>query len=322
MKKIVPIGDFQVNSEVQGFFLCREKQLRTSRSGEAYLDLVLSDKTGEVAAKVWDRATELAKGFDVGDALAVRGRVESFQDRQQLVVGRIQRATAEKYGRFGFRADDLVPVSPLDPDKMWADVSAAIEGIGDPPLRNLLATLFRHNKKALMRIPASISYHYPYRAGYLEHIHSMLKISPGITGSYGADADLVTAGVCLHGIGKVKEYTDELVPRVTDAGHFLGHIELGREMVRQGAAESKGISEERLLILEHLILSHEGWREGDPLSRAKMPEALVVQIVDHLDCRMFLFRQTLAGDTEPGSWTARRNPLGTQLFKGKSPESR
>jgi DNA/RNA endonuclease YhcR with UshA esterase domain len=42
---------------------------------------------------VWDRVSEFTKKFNGGDAVAVRGRVESFQDRLQIVIGRINAAT-------------------------------------------------------------------------------------------------------------------------------------------------------------------------------------------------------------------------------------
>lgn len=115
MKKISSISEFKATDDVQGFYLCKKKNLRTTRAGELFLDLVLTDRTGEVAAKVWDRVKEYGEKFEAGDAVAVRGRVETFQDRLQIVVGRINKATPAKYARHGFREDDLVPRRPTIP---------------------------------------------------------------------------------------------------------------------------------------------------------------------------------------------------------------
>ena len=53
MKSIIPISKFKSGETIQGFYLCVEKYLRHTRSGELYLDLVLKDKTGQINAKVF-----------------------------------------------------------------------------------------------------------------------------------------------------------------------------------------------------------------------------------------------------------------------------
>ena len=54
MKSIIPISKFKSGETIQGFYLCVEKYLRHTRSGELYLDLLLKDQTGQINAKVWD----------------------------------------------------------------------------------------------------------------------------------------------------------------------------------------------------------------------------------------------------------------------------
>ena len=61
MKSIIPISKFKSGETIQGFYLCVEKYLRHTRSGELYLDLVLKDKTGQINAKVWDNVKEYEK---------------------------------------------------------------------------------------------------------------------------------------------------------------------------------------------------------------------------------------------------------------------
>ena len=55
MKSIVPIAKFKEGETIQGFYLCVEKHVRHTRSGELYLDLVLRDQTGQVNGKVWEK---------------------------------------------------------------------------------------------------------------------------------------------------------------------------------------------------------------------------------------------------------------------------
>ena len=277
MKKTIPISEFKESADIQGFYLCKKKNLRTTRAGELYLDLLLQDKSGEIGAKVWDRVSEFTKKFNGGDAVAVRGRVESFQDRLQIVIGRINSATEAKYGRYGFKEELLVPTSPYDAEKMWSSIGKMIKNMSNQPLKKLVTDLYRRNKASLMKLPASLNMHYPYRSGYLEHILSMAKNGLKLAPHYNADTDLLLAGILLHGIGKVPELGDELVPDYSDEGHFIGHTVLGRDMVRESAASIKDFPSDILSELEHMILCHEGAFESRFRSRPRTKEALLLQ---------------------------------------------
>ena len=86
MKNIVPISKFKEGQTVQGFYLCIEKKLRHTRTGELYIDILLRDQTGQVQAKIWNKVKELDKKFSAGDAVAAKGSVEIFIDDYQLVI--------------------------------------------------------------------------------------------------------------------------------------------------------------------------------------------------------------------------------------------
>ena len=53
MKEIY-VRDLQPNQIIVSAFLVQAKDVRFKKTGEGYLTLSLSDKTGEVEAKVWE----------------------------------------------------------------------------------------------------------------------------------------------------------------------------------------------------------------------------------------------------------------------------
>ena len=114
MKNIIPISKFKEGQVVQGFYLCLEKKLRHTRTGELYIDLVLRDRTGQVQAKIWNKVKEYDAKFSAGDAVAIKGSVEIFIDEFQLVVQRINKATLQRYSRYGFDPALIVPTSRFD----------------------------------------------------------------------------------------------------------------------------------------------------------------------------------------------------------------
>ncbi len=64
------------------FFLVLAKQQRTTKQNKPYLNLILGDKTGQIEGRVWELGDpRIAKDFDRGDMVKVRGSVSRFDDR-------------------------------------------------------------------------------------------------------------------------------------------------------------------------------------------------------------------------------------------------
>lgn len=312
----IEIKAFTEGEKIQGFYLCTEKHLRTTRTGESYIDLTLRDRTGQIQAKIWDKVDGLSSKFEAGDPVAVRGQVESFQDRLQLIIKKINRASVKTYGRYGYSPELIVPTSTQDPKVMWKETMTLIRSIDNGFLRNLVKDIYQQHKSKLLVYPASMMLHHACRSGFLEHTLAMLKLGTLAADLYPVDRGLLLAGLALHDIGKLQELTPRLISDYTDEGHFIGHIVLGRDMVRTAARKIRGFPKDLLLKLEHIILSHQGRPEWQSPRIPKFPEAYLVHLLDNLDAKLNLMQTAIQNDTEVGSWTSRHNYFRTPLFKG------
>ena len=67
-------------------FLVADKQLRANRQGNLYLHLELRDKTGSVGARLWNATENLARTFEPGDFLQVRGNTQVVQGALQSIL--------------------------------------------------------------------------------------------------------------------------------------------------------------------------------------------------------------------------------------------
>src|SRR5438445_12501617 len=88
------VSELRPGDRVTGFFLVRQKQLEPFRDrtkGE-FLSLVLSDRTGQLVARVWEGATAMAETFAADDFVQVAGDVEEYQGRTQLIIQRLRAA--------------------------------------------------------------------------------------------------------------------------------------------------------------------------------------------------------------------------------------
>jgi len=135
--------------------------------------------------------------------------------------------------------------------------------------------------------------------------------------AYGADADLVLAGVVLHDIGKLQELQyDAGTASYTRDGNLLGHIALGLILVREAASGIAGFPVELRSNLEHLVLSHHGSREHGSPTEPKTLEAFILATVDELDAKIHQVRRAIREDAGDGEFTAWHKRLGRVLYKG------
>lgn len=314
--KVSRIKDFKKDTQIQGFFLVREKHRRTTRTDRPFLQLVLQDRTGSIEAKIWEDVPAFEKSFEHGDAVVARGRVSSFRDKLQLEVEDIGQATPEKHGNFGFDPLDLLPSTTRSIERMWSDIMQRIEKMKSEPLRKLVDSLYRKHEDILKTHPASMTLHHAVYGGFLEHHHSISALVPKIARHYNLDADLLLTGVLLHDIGKIRELFPVSHPGYTDEGQLIGHIVLGHEMVREAIKEIKGFPEDLKLKIEHMVLSHQGKYEWQSPKRPKFPEALMLHLLDEMDARMDMLKGIIEKDPEPGNWTNRFNYFRSALLKG------
>jgi len=254
MKTITCIANYKDGDSIQGFYLCVEKHLRHTRSGDLFLDLQLRDRTGSINGKIWDNVDKLNEKFNAGDPVAVSGNVDSFKERPQLIVKKINRASVQYYGRYGYDPSLIVPASSKNPNDMWKVITKIIRSIKSNPLRKLVSMIYRENKDILLVHPASVKMHHNYRSGFIEHVLSMAEIADQLAVHYQLDRDLLIAGVFLHDIGKIIEISSDLEAEYTDEGNFIGHIVISRDIVRSAAKKITNFPEDVQIKLEHMGL--------------------------------------------------------------------
>jgi DNA polymerase III alpha subunit len=81
------IDELQEGALLQQFFLVRQAESRTDKTGKPYLSLVLGDKSGTIVARVWNDILKKCPGpFVAGDFVGVKGQVDSYKQELQINV--------------------------------------------------------------------------------------------------------------------------------------------------------------------------------------------------------------------------------------------
>ena len=302
-----------VNEVVTTFFLVRARETRFKKSGEPYLSLILSDRTGHVEARFWDNL-ETVPAFDRDDYVKVRGLVQVFRDKPQLALHKLRRLDEGDV-----EPGDYFARAPRDSEEMFGELCEVVAQVRRPELRGLLRAVVSDRQIAarLKCAPAAKSLHHAYLGGLLEHILSLCALSRRVAGQYPAlDTDLLIAAAVLHDIGKIYELDYRRSVSYTTEGHLLGHITIGLDIIREKVAAMPEFPPALRVLLEHLIISHHGEYEFGSPKLPMFAEALVFHYLDDLDSKMnSLAGQAAADVSMDGVWTSRNPSLGRAFLK-------
>ncbi|MBV8200281.1 MAG: HD domain-containing protein [Acidobacteria bacterium] len=281
-----PIRSWEAGDTVQGYALLTKKELRQDRNGKSYLDMELADASGSIVAKVWADSPALHGQFDLHRFIAFRGTVKSYREQLQLTIDECREAT-EDDRRLGFDEALLVPSTREDIDGLFLRLRCVMETLERPAMRRLAAETLAIYGAELREHPAAKSMHHAYRGGLLEHVVSMAELAVAVCAHYhDLDRDLMLLGVLFHDLGKLRELGAMPANDYTLEGRLVGHVVLGRDLLRERCAAIADFPDDLRLLLEHLVLSHQGKKEFSSPVEPMTLEAVALHFIDDLDAKL------------------------------------
>lgn len=328
--QISRLSDLQPRQWADCFVLLVSKDKSKTRDGKPYYRVTLRDAKRAATSMVWSDSaffSDCDANWQPGQFYKVRGRYQETDFGPQFDLDKIRLVEAADEAQ-GFRAGDLVPCTRFNVEEMFTElVSIASQLITEAPLRKLVIELLMENQHDIRQMAAAAKNHHAFTGGYLEHVLSVTRLALHFADKYAdyypdmqppLSKSLVIAGAILHDIGKVHEL--KYAPTgstYTAAGRLVGHIFMGRDMIRDKARSIADLNPETLLRLEHIIISHQSLPEwGSPIAPST-PEALLVAEADNLDAKFHELAATLMTPPTPGEeFTTRDNPLRRAIFRG------
>jgi 3'-5' exoribonuclease len=308
------VTDLQPDQIITGTFLVQHKDVRQKKSGDVYLSLTLSDRTGELDAKMWDNAAEAVETFAQDDFVRVKGLMQVFQNRPQLTLHKIQAVIDTDID-----VADYFPASKRDRDEMFLELKGWVASIGNPHLKALLQAMFDDEEiaKAYRTAPAAKGIHHAWIGGLIEHVLSLCSLAKFTAGHYAnIDLDLLLTGVMLHDIGKISELKYARSFSYSTEGQLLGHIVIGMRMVEEKLRRFPDFPPKLRDLLLHLIISHHGELAYGSPKVPLFPEALLLHHLDNLDSKMECMRGLIERDRlVEGVWTGYSAALDRSVLK-------
>lgn len=307
------------NGTVEGYCIIKTIEQKLTQKGAAYLDMTISDASGEINAKFWD-LNDFHIKLNPFDFVKVRGTLNVYNGQDQFKIDRIRPVTEAD----DVRLDDFVESAGFSGEVMLNAIKRVVDKFSDEELKKLVSTVIEQNYEKLLYWPAALKLHHAIRGGLLLHTLSILRIAHGITKVYTyIDKDLLYTGIILHDIAKIYEIESSKTGVSTDytvKGNLLGHLVMGAININE-ISKQIGISEETATLVEHMLISHHGAPEFGAAQYPMFIEAEILAELDLLDARLYEMSRVLK-DVKPCEFSARQWALDNRKLynHGRSSE--
>ncbi len=309
------INQINAGDVLSDCYVLAEKTMAQKKDGNNYLNLVLSDRTGNIKGVVWDNVEKIASQTKTGAVVKIRGHVGQYRNNLQVVIKEMTMVPLEETD-----PSDFMLSTERDVHKMFERVVALSESLDAWYLKSLFRAFWEDVSftAQFKKAPAAKKMHHAYIGGLLEHTLSMAVLADKIAGHYnGIDRDLLVSGALLHDIGKTREFSYDMGIDYSDEGRLVNHIVIGLQMIEEKMRTIANFPEEQALLLKHMVISHHGSRELGSPEPPKTMEAVILNCIDEMDSRVQAIREFM-GKEDPGeTWTSFHRLLGRHFYRGK-----
>ena len=272
----------------------------TTRQGTPCCFASLKDVSGILTAVSWQPTGELNADQN-GTIVSINGTVTRYNGQLQISMESIETVDRNEISEEVIRA--LVPSAPINVDEYKQALINFVKSIRDFDIRTICEYLLLQRFWDLfVTYPAAKSCHHAFLHGLLMHTVDMAKMADSLCSMTPdkINRDLLIAGVLLHDIGKILEFTVSpvtgLVSKYSTSGNMIGHSVLGAQEIHT-TGDTLQVNPDAIFLLEHMVLSHHGDPSCGAAATPMTIEAELLHILDMLDSRREIYAETL--DTIP-----------------------
>jgi len=312
----INVSELRPKQDITSVFVLKYLAIMSAKDGKKYLNVILSDATGDLESRVWTNAEDIYQKFDKGQFVQVQGKVNMFQGRKQFIIQEMELVDPKDVNEA-----DYVASSEFDSEQMYQELTAIVTNLEDIYIKELLTHILNDSEIArrLKKWQAGKTIHHAYQGGLLEHILSCANLAVQLSPIYKVNTSYVVAGAILHDLCKIYELTDDINVEYTEEGKLVGHLVKGLEIIDRFSYKMNDFPYQMKLHLKHILLSHHGeYAYGSP----KIPqtsEAMLVHMIDLMDSKMHTFKAIKKSDNNTGHWSSYVGHMDRIIFKEELP---
>lgn len=303
------IKDFKDNEKFNGNLMVNNVTKGVSNNGQPYLNITFQDASGTIEGKKWEINDNDLLLIEVGKIVYVNAEVLKYREKNQLKVLTVN----EQKGEVDLA--DFIKSAPVGKEELLSKLLSYVEQIEYPDVKKIVSKIIEEKLDRISEYPAATRNHHEYYCGLLHHTTGMLDLAKSVCDLHSnVDRSMLYAGVILHDIGKTIEFSGPVLPKYTIEGKLIGHISIMSALVKETANKLE-IENERVILLQHMILSHHGKNEyGSPILPLTL-EAEILTFIDNLDSRINMISKAI-NEIEEGEFTNHQYGLeGRCIYK-------
>ncbi len=148
------------NQTITSFFVVASKQVKSKKSGDLYLSVILADRSGQLQANMWDNVADALNGFEQDDFVKAKGVIHKYNGRWQLTLHKVRRLEEEEIDY-----SDYIPKTTKDIDELWRTLGKFVDSFENPWLKSLVKEFMADEAivTAYKNAPAAKTLHHAYR---------------------------------------------------------------------------------------------------------------------------------------------------------------
>ena len=273
-------------------FIVKEANILKKKNDDLYMNALLENKTGTIKAVYWgDITDDVRNTITAGAIVSISGNVTQYLNVNQITIN--------DYSPVNQAVDtsELIKEAPFPADQMYTMLETQVKAFKNNDYKVITQAFLDKYRDTFKTHPAAKYVHHGYKGGLLYHTCSILTLSKAVVAMYGEyiDEELLTAGIIMHDLGKLAEYTSYMGTEITLEGHLKGHISIMSEEIGRVADTLEIHDAMNVMKLQHMVLSHHGLTQngwGSPVS-PKLIEAHILHKLDSLDAEMDAYKSAM-----------------------------
>lgn len=306
---MVKVKDFEEGDRLEVNLLVSGLTKGVTNSGAPYMSLVLGDSSKTIDGKLWDVKPEVEKALEIGKVFKFKIEVNNYRNALQAkIVG------VEPIDQATLDMADFVVSSPVSKDDLRDQINKALNSIENVNIAKIVTAMLNEYANDVYEYPAASKIHHAFVGGLATHVCGMIKLAEALCTIYPViNRDYLIAGVIIHDLGKIEEFTSPLVTEYSIKGKLLGHISIVDAKLLEVGKTLKLEDSQELMLLRHMALAHHGEYEfGSPV-RPETVEAEMLSYIDNIDAKINILDKALS-EIKVGEFTQKIFAMDNRVF--------
>ena len=246
--KLSKISELKDGSLIYGVYYCFYKEQKKTRYGDPFLNLALSDSTGNINGKLWENSSHYDLKFNEGDIVSVKAKADVYRSQLVLNILHINKFNKSIYSAYGFNPDSLVSSLEIDTKDIWKDFMRYFSKTG--VYKNMIKAIYKDYKAKILKFPYEMSLPFQKEHSYICTIYRSLKVADALLlDDFNKDTkqDIIYALIFLKQFYLVTSYEKNIIYSLKEEASKRGEENMFYDIFK---TYKKTISSDDYFILE------------------------------------------------------------------------